>query len=351
MSSNTSARGAGRRPAAAPEREHRRLLAGVVAALRELTRQDVASTPTTTRRSPRPRAASASAPINVVLTNGLDEASCWHRWWRCAERRPTIAVRGDRRRPGVRHVRRVHRRRRRRVIEVPLGAGLRFPAAAGARRRSARRTRIVCLTNPNNPTGLSIPRSAIAAHRRGGAAGARLRRRGLRRLRRADADRRRGARAGFRTSSSAGRSPRPTGWPDCASARWSAPRRRWRRFAGPCRPTRSTSAPPRRCRRRSTTARTTTGTSSKCASRSGCSTTRSSGSASRFWPSDGNFVLARFGDDLARVVAGLAGARHPRPRSVARSRLRRLRADHRRRRRSHARGWSRRSRRSCAARA
>ena len=27
----------------------------------------------------------------------------------------------------------------------------------------------------------------------------------------------------------------------------------------------------------------------------------------RFWPSDGNFVLACFGDDLARVVAGLAG--------------------------------------------
>ena len=27
----------------------------------------------------------------------------------------------------------------------------------------------------------------------------------------------------------------------------------------------------------------------------------------RFWPSDGNFVLACFGDDLARVVAALAG--------------------------------------------
>ena len=26
----------------------------------------------------------------------------------------------------------------------------------------------------------------------------------------------------------------------------------------------------------------------------------------RFWPSDGNFVLACFGDDLARVIAGVA---------------------------------------------
>ena len=27
----------------------------------------------------------------------------------------------------------------------------------------------------------------------------------------------------------------------------------------------------------------------------------------RFWPSDGNFVLASFGDDLGRVIAGVAG--------------------------------------------
>ncbi len=47
-----------------------------------------------------------------------------------------------------------------RVIEVPLGPGFEFPlenvlAAIGER------TRIVWLTNPNNPTGQSIPRDAI----------------------------------------------------------------------------------------------------------------------------------------------------------------------------------------------
>ena len=70
--------------------------------------------------------------------------------------------------------------------------------------------------------------------------------------------------------------------------------------------TRSTPAPRRRFRRRSTTASTTSGISRRSASRSGCSTTRSRGAGVRFWPSDGNFVLACFGDDLARVVAGLA---------------------------------------------
>ncbi len=49
-----------------------------------------------------------------------------------------------------------------RVVEIPLGPGFEFPvdrilAAIGAR------TRIVWLTNPNNPTGQRIPRQAILA--------------------------------------------------------------------------------------------------------------------------------------------------------------------------------------------
>ena len=71
------------------------------------------------------------------------------------------------------------------VVEVPLGRGFRVSARRRARRRSTPRTRLLFLTSPNNPTGLidpAAPTSLRIAER--GAAGAGLRRRGLRRLRR-----------------------------------------------------------------------------------------------------------------------------------------------------------------------
>ena len=48
------------------------------------------------------------------------------------------------------------------VVEVPLGPSFEFPLAAVLRSVNER-TRIVWLTNPNNPTGQSIPREAILA--------------------------------------------------------------------------------------------------------------------------------------------------------------------------------------------
>ncbi len=47
-----------------------------------------------------------------------------------------------------------------RVIEVPLGPGFEFPLE-GVLSAISDRTRLVWLTNPNNPTGQSIPREAI----------------------------------------------------------------------------------------------------------------------------------------------------------------------------------------------
>jgi histidinol-phosphate aminotransferase len=49
-----------------------------------------------------------------------------------------------------------------RVVEVPLGAGFAFPLERVLGAVTAR-TRIVWLTNPNNPTGQMIPADAIAA--------------------------------------------------------------------------------------------------------------------------------------------------------------------------------------------
>jgi len=53
-----------------------------------------------------------------------------------------------------------------RIVEVPLGPSFEFPLEAVLSSMNAR-TRIVWLTNPNNPTGRSIPRDAILriAHR------------------------------------------------------------------------------------------------------------------------------------------------------------------------------------------
>jgi histidinol-phosphate aminotransferase len=48
-----------------------------------------------------------------------------------------------------------------RVVQVPLGKGFEFPLES-VLAAITERTRIVWLTNPNNPTGQSIPREAIA---------------------------------------------------------------------------------------------------------------------------------------------------------------------------------------------
>ena len=83
-----------------------------------------------------------------------------------------------------------------------------------------------------------------------------VRRRGVRRLPRRALPRRAARRT--RTSSSAGRSRRPTAWPGCASASRRDAGDARRRCAGRCRSTASTSSRSRRSRRRSAIARTST---------------------------------------------------------------------------------------------
>ena len=56
-----------------------------------------------------------------------------------------------------------------------------------------------------------------------------------------------------------------------------------------------------------------------------------------YWPSSANFVLVRAGDRLRDARRGRRGARHLPARSVDRARLRRLRPDRHRHRRTHER--------------
>ena len=113
------------------------------------------SIPTTTRRRAASRALSRRrSAITSLLTNGLDEgilaaAVAALRRDR-APRRPE-ADRASRRRSTCTHLTPTPSGRA--CVAVPLGTGLRVSARRRARRRSRRDTRIVFLTNPNNPTG------------------------------------------------------------------------------------------------------------------------------------------------------------------------------------------------------
>ena len=91
---------------------------------------------------------------------------------------------------------------------------------AAMRARSAPKTRIVFVANPNNPTGTWIaPADARGVHRVGAARRAGRARRGVQRVPRAGGPRRqRGLDRDSRTCSCRGRSPRPTGSRRCASA-------------------------------------------------------------------------------------------------------------------------------------
>ena len=115
------------------------------------------STPTTpppSRRAPR---ASASIAESLLLTNGLDEGIL------------AVAVAALRNGPSASPFEAIvvvpafdmyaacTDAAGGRVVEVPLGAGFAFPLDACSR-RSTPRTRVIWLTNPNNPTGQMIPR-------------------------------------------------------------------------------------------------------------------------------------------------------------------------------------------------
>ena len=205
------------------------------------------------------------------------------------------------------------------------------------------------LTNPNNPTGGLIREQDILTIARTRPAGAGLRRRGLRRLRRPDAarpglrraSRERHRRPHLRQGLRAGRPPGRRGGrsagDDCAAAAHRpavhAERRRRRRAAGGVRGRRL-------LRLVRGAGRGVAAAALRTLDRLGVT----------YWPSHGNFVLARFG---ARPAGGdrrpgRAGGGDPRP--VARSGMRRLRAHHHRGGRTHASDARTRWRRFCAAR-
>ena len=133
----------------------------VIAALHGLTRQDVAIYPDYAAATAACARLFAVDAGSLVLTNGLDEGIL------------AIAVAGLRNGPAAAPFEAIvvvpafdmyaacSDAAGGRVVEVPLGAGFSFPLDAVLGAINAR-TRVVWLTNPNNPTGQVIPRQAIA---------------------------------------------------------------------------------------------------------------------------------------------------------------------------------------------
>ena len=215
---------AGGRPAPPPQREHRRLLAAtcsrapradatgrrLLPGLRRGHRRDARAS-----RHRRRQRRAHQRPGRGILAGIAGR--------RCAARRPTIPfeaiiVRARRSTCTPRAPRPLGAR----IIDVPPVPDFAFPLRAVLAAITPR-TRLIFLTNPNNPTGLSIPRSTISRTIAAAAPQA------LVFLDEAYADFagqtmiEDAASRAYRTSWSAERSPRRTGWPDCASARWSAP--------------------------------------------------------------------------------------------------------------------------------
>lgn len=132
----------------------------VVAALRRLTAQDLAIYP-----DYDDAVASCAARLRVdadalVLTNGLDEGILAAAMVAFRGSAPTAPLEGTVVVPAFDMYAACTDAAGGKVVEVPLGPAFEFPVDAVLSSLNAR-TRIVWLTNPNNPTGQSIPRDAI----------------------------------------------------------------------------------------------------------------------------------------------------------------------------------------------
>ena len=175
------------------------------------------------RRSHRRACASylGVAPDRVTLVNGLDEGIMALAVGvpAAAGRRPDARKRSFRSRRS-RSSASTRRSPAARLVQVMPRPDFAFPLDEVLAAITPN-TRVVFLTNPNNPTGVSMPLEAIRTiARRVPAGGDRVRRRGVRRVRRRQLHPR--ARRRSRTSSSAGRSRRRSAWPACGSAASSA---------------------------------------------------------------------------------------------------------------------------------
>ena len=174
-----------RRPAAAPEREHGRLLAACARGARAACGADqIGFYPPTPRPRRRARGISGVRPERVTLTNGLDEGIMASRW-RISGRRigQPRRPRGDRARTGLRDLPLRHGGRGRARCAVMPNPDFRF-AEEEVLAAVTPRTRVVFLTNPNNPTGVVGAVRGHPQHRPARAEGSdRVRGRGVRRVR------------------------------------------------------------------------------------------------------------------------------------------------------------------------
>lgn len=133
----------------------------VVAALRALTPQDLATYPDYDAVIASCAARLRVEPESLLLTNGLDEGIlitamvALRNGVRAAPAEGLVVV------PAFDMYAACTDAVGGSVVEVPLGASFEFPVDA-VLAAVTDRTRIIWLTNPNNPTGQSIPRDAIA---------------------------------------------------------------------------------------------------------------------------------------------------------------------------------------------
>ena len=192
-----------------------------------------------------------------------------------------------------------------RVVEVPLEAAFAFPLDRVLEAVTTR-TRVIWLTNPNNPTGQMIPPDAIATI-------AAAVPDALVMVDEAYADFSGGTLIGSTIPAShanvvVGRTfAKAYGLAGLRVGRsWSAIRARSHRFAGSSRRTASTRALPPFCRRRSPIPPITTGISPRSCNRRRCCTTAFDRLGISYWESSANFVLARFERDSATLVRELS---------------------------------------------
>ena len=278
----------------------------VVEALGAMSRHDLATYPDYDAAIAATAAPCVSSQPHWSSPTAWTRAFWPPRWWRCAavraraRSRPSSSCRPSTCTP------RAPMQWAATIVDVPLGPGFEFPLE-GVIAAITPRTRLVWLTNPNNPTGQSIPRAAIAGIARAAAKAMIFVDEAYVDFWRCDADRRpavAGASAHCRRTDF-----RQGLWPGRASSRGGRRRRQHHRVDASRRSTvqleclRDGRAA--RCLRRHGILRVVSGTGRGI--EDDPLRLPASGVGITHWKSDANFVLARFPAPRRRVAAALAG--------------------------------------------